>query len=605
MAAVPLAAAQRVTSPSPNRFRYVAASTVMVLVGAPSLAYYLKVVRPRWQYQHHLAALRATPRPHRRTKLFVGGEEPMKSTERAAMAANVDLAHSSGTSLFGALVPFYAHVVWRMILLVARTVPVLIRYAAARYGLLGASYRSAHESLRDLLVAMGPSFIKLGQWAATRPDVFPVELCQALSSLFDGAPPHPWEATQKALEVSGIAGKVRDVSEKPLNSGSIAQVHRAVLAEDYVIRLSETDPGTLAALFGQASSTGRAVATGDQADEVVLCKAGTPVVLKVMHPGVREQILADSVALVAMGRFLAWIIPRSQFLSLEQTAEEVCGLAVSQLDMLREADNLIEFRFNFRALQGEAARSTVVFPTPLVNLSSKDVLVETFEVGEPLNESNSKEYASLGKVAIDMFMKMLFEDNLVHADLHPGNLLFRMINPDGSPSIARTALRGSKPQIVVLDPGLVTSLSEKERKNFISLFAAVASGDGDMGAQLMYDNAPGKQECTDVEKFKSDMREIFDTINPKKLGSFALGDVSIGEKLTHVMDVMRDNKVRIDMNFATLVSTVLVGEGMGKRLEPDFNLIEHALPFLVKCLRSNEMDMLVSKLQETFLTVAL
>jgi len=211
----------------------------------------------------------------------------------------------------------------------------------------------------------------------------------------------------------------------------------------------------------------------------------------------------------------------------------------------------------------------------------------------------------MGRVAMDMFMRMLFEHNLIHADLHPGNILFRMVNPDGSFALANKAQIGSRPQMVVLDPGLVTSLSDRERKNFVSLFAAVASGDGAFGAQLMYENAPPPKLSVDIDGFKRDMGKIFDTISPNKIGSFALGDISIGEKLTQVMEVMRHHKVRIDMNFATLVSSVLVGEGMGKRLEPDFNLIEHALPFLLKCLHSHELEFLAAKLQETYLTVQL
>eukprot|EP00672_Neobodo_designis_P021798 CAMPEP_0174831828 /NCGR_PEP_ID=MMETSP1114-20130205/3330_1 /TAXON_ID=312471 /ORGANISM="Neobodo designis, Strain CCAP 1951/1" /LENGTH=708 /DNA_ID=CAMNT_0016065673 /DNA_START=218 /DNA_END=2345 /DNA_ORIENTATION=+ len=579
-------------------FRKKAATTVAVFVGGPSAAYYMKVVRPRARYEAHLAALHAVPRPRRTTPLFVSGSEPMRCLKTAAENAKVDLSGSTARGV-ARYVPFPVLVAWRMAVLFAHAVPVALKYLAARYGLFGLVYRDAHESLRTLLTTMGPSFTKLGQWAATRPDVFPEELCGVLSTLFDAAPPHSGEVTMAMLREHGIEAKLRNIDPEPLNSGSIAQVHRAELAEDYVVQRSAVDPGTLAALSDDPSAT---KALGAHED-VVICKAGTPVVVKVMHPGVREQILADSAALRFIGDAVGWVIPGSQFMSLRQTAEEVCALALSQLNLQREAENLLDFRFNFRPGLYDDCEGKVAFPKPLVAISSQDVLVETYEVGEPLSDKNAKHYAPMGKVAMDMFMRMLFEHNLVHADLHPGNILFRFVNPDGSFALANKRQIGSWPQLVVLDPGLVTSLSDRERKNFVSLFAAVASGDGAFGAQLMYENAPPPKLSVDMDGFKRDMGAIFDTISPQKIGSFSLGDISIGEKLTQVMDVMRHHKVRIDMNFATLVSSVLVGEGMGKRLEPDFNLIEHALPFLLKCLQSHELEFLAAKLQETYLTV--
>jgi aarF domain-containing kinase len=406
------------------------------------------------------------------------------------------------------------------------------------------------------------------------------------------------------LRDAGIDTKLRNIDATPLNSGSIAQVHRAELAEDYVLSRKHVDSGTLAALLHDAGGVSPAMASGG--DDVLIAKAGTPVVVKVMHPGVREQILADSAMLRVFGSIATFLIPGSTYLSLRHTVDEVTSLALSQLNLQREAENLLDFRFNFRPGLYDDCEGQVTFPKPLIAISSNDVLVETFEVGEPLTDGNAQHYASMGKVVMDMFMRMLFEHNLVHADLHPGNILFRMVNPDGSVALSGKAELGSRPQMVVLDPGLVTSLSDKERKSFISFIAAMAGGDGPGGAEVLYDIAPPPRASNiDMAGFERDLGAIFDTMAPNKIGTFSLRHISIGQKLAEVMDVMRQHSVRVEMNFATLFSSMLVSEGIGRMLEPEFNLFEHALPFLYKGLRSEELGLLAAKLQEAYLTLDL
>ena len=123
-----------------------------------------------------------------------------------------------------------------------------------------------------------------------------------------------------------------------------------------------------------------------------------------------------------------------------------------QLDLRNEADNLTKFQQNFKNA------SSVKFPTPIKELCSKQILVETFENGVPIGNilkdlesiplQRRKDIAAKG---VDMFLKMIFNHNFVHCDLHPGNIL----------------LNEADDSLIIIDPGLTASLTPKDKRNFL------------------------------------------------------------------------------------------------------------------------------------------
>jgi aarF domain-containing kinase len=298
------------------------------------------------------------------------------------------------------------------------------------------------------------------------------------------------------------------------------------------------------------------------------------------------------------------LIPRGRFLDPLVHWYEFSSLLLSQLNLVREAENLLEFRYNFRDFSG------VAFPSPVMELCSPDVLVESFEEGYPLQKTQpSKALADLG---VKMFLKMLFEDNFVHADLHPGNLLVRIKHADGSVGLTKVDHR-DKNELVVLDPGLVTSLSPKDRENFLLLFSAVACGNSELASNMMLERSP-YQACKNPDEFRADMKRIFHTVAPTQgqdaasansaeslhKNGFRLADVKLGDVLTDILNTMRHHEVTIDGHFATLVMTVVVGEGLGRIMHPNYNLFAAAAPYLVNSLSGSEMDALVTQLRATY-----
>ncbi|AYU76687.1 ABC1 family [Leishmania donovani] len=490
-----------------------------------------------------------------------------------------------GTSMGNGLLPevrsmpkvvFFFYVAYRIALLFVGSVPVLW-YGFLTYSLRLCPERIFYEKILAFLSSMGPSYIKLGQWMATRPDFFPDQMCKTLEKLYDSTEPHKWSHTERLLRSEFTDGPckghsalryISEIEKVPIKSGSIAQIHRAKLRESI--------------------------------DGI---PAGTELALKVTHPYIREQVSADLAAM----RLFVWvgnrIIPGLRYFNLDSSINEFSSLVQSQLDLLVEGDNLMQFRYNFRSFNG------VIFPTPLLSLSTEDVLFETFEEGEPLQDVvYSEEHKDVAELGCHMFLKMLFEDNFVHSDLHPGNILLRTNKTDGLRQYYPDGKRKLRFEVVVLDTGLVTTLSKDERNNFISLFAAVACGDGELGADLMIDRLPhsmrNSQDAANRERFKKKIKEVFDMVAPGTAG-FRLSKVQIGSILGKVMDAVRENHIPLDGNFASLVLSVIVGEGLGRKLLPDFNIFAEAAPYLMAFLEDGELYFLANKLQSTYGTTAL
>lgn len=195
------------------------------------------------------------------------------------------------------------------------------------------------ELLRMTLEAAGPAFIKWGQWAATRHDLFAPDLCLELEKMQTKAPAHKFKHTRKAIETA-FGGQLSDffesLDEEPVASGSIGQIHRAVLNESGAM-LTGFPPGSVVAV-------------------------------KVRHPGVGQAILRDFSMMLAAAQMLSHL-PALRDLRLEDTLRQFAAPLREQVDLAQEARNLVRFNHNFRRTRH------VTFPMPLYPLVSQDVLL--------------------------------------------------------------------------------------------------------------------------------------------------------------------------------------------------------------------------------------
>ncbi|KAI9151630.1 ABC1 family protein [Paramyrothecium foliicola] len=459
----------------------------------------------------------------------------------------------------------------------------------------------------------GPAFIKLGQWAASRSDIFPTEMCDIMSKLHSHAPAHSMSVTRKTVEAAFGGRKFEDIfeefDEKPLGVGAIAQVYKAKLKPDLV---APHDADVTAATLPLAHSVRRNVETVLKSSPMRV--PSTYVAVKVLHPHVERTVRRD---LRIMGFFASAlnVIPTIEWLSLPDEVAQFGEMMRLQLDLRIEAANLATFRQNFKE------RSTAWFPYPYTDFTTRNVLIEEFAQGIPLADfmenGGGVFQHDIADEGLDAFLRMLLLDNFVHADLHPGNIMVRFYKsaqPDirlprlhekgerpesadvteevlerlrpyrhrkditaWEAELAKIDAEGFRPQLVFIDTGLVTELNATNRRNFLDLFRAVAEFDGYKAGHLMCERCRQPEAVLDKEVFALKMQHLVLSVKSRTL---ALGNVKIGDILQRVLGMVRDHHVRLEGDFVNVVISILLLEGIGRSLNPDVDLLSSSLPIL-------------------------
>ncbi|KAI0224744.1 putative aarF domain-containing protein kinase 2 [Lamellibrachia satsuma] len=488
--------------------------------------------------------------------------------------------------------------IWDVVVFTVRFVHVVIAFLPVLC-LLPMTYISTscvimwRQLLLLTVVHMGPTFIKLGQWASTRRDLFSPEFCNLFSKLHTRATEHTWAVTKSNLEKAfgeRWSKVLLMMDENPIGSGCIAQVHKAYMRADTIpdrslLRdwLKDNDMETITPSQDIVSQAG----VSQSGYQNLL-----PVAVKVLHPDIYMSVTRDLVILRVIARTLEQIFPRLTWLSLTECVSEFADLMTRQIDLRHEAVCLEQFGENFLSIPN------IRFPKPIHPYCKRDVLVETFEAGEPLSSILTTEAMLLpvglkeilGTFAVDALLQMIFLDNFVHGDLHPGNILvqncqsykhqeehevvmvdmFDLVTVDTKP--VRTSLR-----LVLLDVGITACLGEKDRQNFKAVFKAVVRGQGEVIAELMLKHSRCNN-CEDVEGFT---REVAQIVKQARQLTVRLGKIQVGELLSDVFGVLSKHKVMVESNFASMLLAIFVVEGLGRSLNPDLDILERARPFLL------------------------
>jgi aarF domain-containing kinase len=464
----------------------------------------------------------------------------------------------------------------------------------------------------------GPAFIKLGQWAASRSDVFPDEMCEIMSKLHSNSKAHSMHATRKTVEAAFDGRNFDDIfdefNEKPLGVGAIAQVYKAKLKSDLA---APKDRDIEVEKYGSS----RHLSTNVRRQVETVLKSSPKrvpssyVAIKVLHPNVERTVRRD---LKIMGFFASALnmIPTIEWLSLPDEVAQFGEMMRLQLDLRIEAANLSTFRQNFKD------RSTAWFPYPYTDFTTRNVLVEEFAQGMPI--ADFMEFGGgvfqhdIADEGLDAFLRMLLLDNFIHADLHPGNIMVRFYQPaqpnlrlphgsppaqaqEGSSDVTEQVLErlrpfkhsrdfkgweaelskidaeGYRPQLIFIDTGLVTELNAKNRRNFLDLFRAVAEFDGYKAGHLMCERCRQPDAVIDKEIFALKMQHL--VLNVKS-HTLALGNVKIGDILQQVLSMVRSHHVRVEGDFVNVVISILLLEGIGRSLNPDVDLLSSSLPIL-------------------------
>lgn len=476
----------------------------------------------------------------------------------------------------------------------------------------------------------GPTFVKLGQWAGSRRDLFPDELCNQLSKLHSNNKPHSMSYTRQVLE-RVFRCKFEDVfasfDEEPVGVGAVGQVYKGVLYQhllprDYVEDATQQEHEQNR-LHEAAENIGRELALTFEHDTSAHVH-GAAVAIKVLHPNVHQVIFQD-IKILQFFAGLVNLLPGMRWVSLPEEVDTFAKLMVSQLDLRQEAGNLSRFERNFAGRGG-----TIVFPRPLHAFCSRDVLVEELIEAVPLKyfmRMGGGAYDSrIAEMGLDAFLSMLLIDNFTHADLHPGNIMVKFyrpsmrsllqnafsrvfyrfdpdyvlghrsrtgIIPDDQVSQCLVACAhdsakwnttvdaiqedGFLPELVMLDAGLVSELSPKNLRNFLDLFSAIAMFDGRQAGALMVERCRTPELVTNKEGFVDTIDDIVKNVKSDK---FSLASLNIGDVLNKVLKAVRKYHVKMEPDFVDTVLSILILEGIGRRLDPDLDLFRSAIPIL-------------------------
>ena len=379
---------------------------------------------------------------------------------------------------------------------------------------------STAARVRLALEALGPTFIKLGQILATRVDLFPPDWIAEFSRLQSDVPALPW------AEVEG-----------PLAAALGVPVGHA---------FARIEPVPMAA--GSLAQAHRA-----------WLHDGTAVVLKLRRPGIGEVVEADLRLLARLADIVDARVPDLTRFHLPEVVAQFATSLRRELDFVAECRNAERIAGNF------AGNPQLLIPTVYWEWTRPSVAVQGFIDGIPANDpvALSQAGVDIRQLAADgagIVLQMVLEDGLFHADPHPGNLFFL---PDG--------------RIGLVDFGMVGRLSEQRRGEVALLLHGLARQHPSQVSEVLLDWAGGVE--LDEAALMQEIAVLVDTYR-----GMPLKDLRVGQMLGEITGLLRQYGLTLPPDLALMVKTFLTLDGVGRQLDPDFDMTAVATPFLERAI---------------------
>ena len=385
---------------------------------------------------------------------------------------------------------------------------------------------AAETRLSTALSRLGPSYVKLGQFLATRPDVVGAVLARDLERLQDRMPPFPRAEAEAAIAAS-FSRPVAAVFESfgpPVAAASIAQVHRATVAT-----------------------------------------AGEPraVAVKVLRPGVERRFHADLSAFTFAARHAENLSAEARRLRLIEVVDTLRRSVMVEMDFRLEAAALSEM--------AENTKDDPDFRVPSVDWdrTSKEVLTLEWIDATPLSDrarlqAKGFNLPQLARALIQTFLRHALRDGFFHADMHPGNLF---VDDDG--------------RLIAVDFGIMGRLGAKERLFLAEILHGFITRDYYRTAQVHFEAGyvPPRHS---IEDFAQAIRAIGEPIHNR-----AAEDISMAKLLTLLFEVTGLFDMRTRPELLLLQKTMVVVEGVARSMDPKLDMWSTAEPVVREWMTRN------------------
>ncbi|KAG2659306.1 protein ACTIVITY OF BC1 COMPLEX KINASE 8, chloroplastic-like [Panicum virgatum] len=409
--------------------------------------------------------------------------------------------------------------------------------------------------LKESILRLGPTFIKIGQQFSTRVDILPQEYVDQLSELQDQVPPFPSETAVKIVEEE-LGASVNEIFDRfdfePIAAASLGQVHRA--------RLN-----------------------------------GQEVVIKVQRPGLKELFDIDLKNLRVIAEYLQKVDPKSDGAKRDWVAiyDECASVLYQEIDYTKEAFNAEKFAENFKKLD------YVKVPEVHWKYTTPQVLTMEYVPGIKINRIQQLDKLGvdrkrLGRYAVESYLEQILSHGFFHADPHPGNIAVDDVNGG---------------RLIFYDFGMMGSISPNIREGLLEVFYGVYEKDPDKVLQAMVQMGVlvPTGDMTAVRRtaqffLNSFQERLAAQRKEREMTTAELGFkkqltkeekfekkkqrlAAIGEDL---LAIAADQPFRFPATFTFVVRAFSVLDGIGKGLDPRFDITEIAKPYARELLRFNE-----------------
>jgi len=381
--------------------------------------------------------------------------------------------------------------------------------------------------LRSMFEELGPTFIKLGQVLACRPDLLPLEYAKELAGLTDSVAPFPFAEARDIIEKdlgAPLSSLFASFEPKPIAAASIAQVHQAVLPD------------------------------------------GREVMVKVQRPNIEENITRDISILRGIAQLIDTHVHELQPFNVPGIVEEFNRTINKELDFFIEGSSAAQLRSNF-------TESTVLYiPEVYAELSSKRVLVLERIDGVRIDDYAGIERMGFARKDIAIkgagaFFKMVLQDGLFHADPHPGNIF---VLPDG--------------RLGLVDFGIMGRVTEENREHFASVLVALAGHDYDALTRQYVNLGFVSEESVDIDQFKRDLKEDLAELLEPYYG-MTIRQIDFGTYVERVTHLLHRHKLKVPQNLYLMDKALLTLEGILKQLDPGFDYFAAAQPYVEELIK--------------------